>query len=380
MAVAEADIDARLAQLDLDDAREGPTDAEIADARAAVQSAQSSLLVAQYAYSSTLNSSLDSAVRARQIEYLWYVDQYWAAEDRREEGTISQEDHEQTRNDQAAAEWRFNTALQEAQLEDLDSQNQVAQANNSVYQAWENLQLLQTEPTTGTILRAELQTDKAVLALEEARADLEAAELRAPFDGTIVDVTAMPGEDIGTSAIITLADLEEPILCFWVEESEMSGVAVGHRVEIIFEALPDESFSGEVTRVDPALVKVDNTLAVQAWASIDLPLERAGLLGGLNADVEVISAEARDVLLVPVEALRELDSSRYAVFVVQPDGEMMLRPVEVGLQDFVYAEILSGLELGEVVSKGVEERQETVVPEQQMPPGGPPGPGMPMLR
>ena len=54
----------------------------------------------------------------------------------------------------------------------------------------------------------------------------------------------------------------------------------------------------------------------------------------------------------------------YAVFVVQPDGEMMLRPVEVGLKDFVNAEIASGLEQGEIVSLGVEESTETVVPEQ----------------
>jgi multidrug efflux pump subunit AcrA (membrane-fusion protein) len=74
--------------------------------------------------------------------------------------------------------------------------------------------------------------------------------------------------------------------------------------------------------------------------------------------------------------LRELGPDQYAVFVVQPDGELVLRPVEVGLQDFINAEILSGLELGEVVSTGVEEDSGTGVPSQEemMPPG--PGGGM----
>ena len=151
----------------------------------------------------------------------------------------------------------------------------------------------------------------------------------------------------------------------------MSGVAVGNRVEIIFEALPDDTFIGEVIRVDPALVTVGNTLAVQAWASIDLSSGQTVLLGGMNAEVEVISAESRDVLLVPLQALRELGPDQYAVFVVQPDGEMVLRPVEVGLQDFVNAEVVSGLELGEIVSTGVQVSTETEVPEQMMPPGGP---------
>jgi multidrug efflux pump subunit AcrA (membrane-fusion protein) len=189
-----------------------------------------------------------------------------------------------------------------------------------------------------------------------------------------VDVAVIPGELVGTASILTLADLEEPVFQFWVEESDMSGVAVGNRVEIEFEALPDDVFTGEVIQVDPALVKVDGTLAVQAWASVDLASSASSLLlGGMNADVEIISAESRETLLVPLQALRELGTDQYAVFVVQPDGELALRPVEVGLMDFVNAEIISGLELGEIVSLGVEETTETEVPEQMEPPGGMPG-------
>ena len=71
------------------------------------------------------------------------------------------------------------------------------------------------------------------------------------------------------------------------------------------------------------------------------------------------------------QALRELGPDQYAVFVVRPDGEMELRPVEVRLMDFVNAEIISGLELGEIVSMGVEESTETEVPEQLTPPSVP---------
>jgi HlyD family secretion protein len=214
-----------------------------------------------------------------------------------------------------------------------------------------------------------------MLALDEACADLEAAELRAPFDGVVVDVTAIPGEYVSGALITTLADLEKPLLQFWVEEADMSGVAVGNSVEIIFEALPDDTFTGEVIRVEPALVTEGNTLAVQAWASIDVA-SGSTLPSGMNAEVEIISAESRDALIVPLQALRELGTDQYAVFVVQPDDEMELRVVEVGLMDLVNIEIISGLELGEIVSIGVEESTETVVPEQEMMmPGG----GMPML-
>jgi len=58
------------------------------------------------------------------------------------------------------------------------------------------------------------------------------------------------------------------------------------------------------------------------------------------------------VLLVPVEALREMSPGQYAVFVVGPDGELEMHSVVVGLMDFTNAEILDGLELGDVVSVG----------------------------
>jgi len=368
LAVAKADIKAREAQLDLADTSEGATDTEMTNARAAVQSAQTRLAVARYTYDTAQNSDLDAAVRARLIEFQRSVDQYYTLENG---NNVSQDRLDDAWSDWAEAEYDSNKALRQAEMEELDAWNQVDQAQNRVYQAQENLELLQSGPTTATVKRAKLKADQAVLALDDARDDLEAANLRAPFSGTVVDVTAIPGERVGTASIITLADLEDPLLCFWVEESDMSGVAVGNRVEIVFEALPDDTFTGEVIRVDPALVTVDRTLAVQAWASVDLASHPANLLGGMNAEIEVISAESTDTLLVPVQALRELGEGQYAVFVMQPDGEMELRPVEVGLQDFVNAEIVSGLEMGEIVSTGVEESVETEVPEQEMMmPGG----------
>jgi multidrug efflux pump subunit AcrA (membrane-fusion protein) len=168
---------------------------------------------------------------------------------------------------------------------------------------------------------------------------------------------------------------------FWVEESDLAAVAPGNPVNIVFEALPDLTFPGEIQSVDPALVTVGNTPAVQVWAAVYLGANPLRLLSGMNAEVEVIAAEARNVLLVPVQALRELGPDQYAVFVVKPDGEMELRPVQIGLRDFVYAEVVSGLEQGEVVRTGTSQSSQSSSSSsdetQQPGPGGLfPFPGM----
>ena len=352
-AVANADVVVQLAQLDLAEAREGATDAELADASAALRDAQVELELAQDAYENASDSSFDAAVERAKIDYDWYVGYYQRQKSRYEDGDISQSDHDHAMNAMISAEGRYNKAVNEALTEEAVAENRVDQAQNAVYQAWENLQLLESEPLTDTLVRAGLAVDQALLAREKARLDLEAAQLYAPFDGTVMDVAATVGEQVGTNTpILTLADLREPLLCFWVEETDISSVAVGNPVNIVFEALPDDTFTREIVRVDPVLVTVDGTPAVQAWASIALGSQDVDLLAGMTAEVEVVAAEARDALLVPVEALREMSSGQYAVFVVKPDGELEMRAVVIGLKDLVNAEVLAGLELGEVVSIG----------------------------
>jgi multidrug efflux pump subunit AcrA (membrane-fusion protein) len=139
---------------------------------------------------------------------------------------------------------------------------------------------------------------------------------------------------------------------FWVEEVDVATATPGNPVNIIFEAFPDVTFTGNIVRVEPALVEVEGAAAVQVWASIDVTQHPVSLLFGMNAEVEIIAGEARNALLVPVQALRELVPGSYAVFVVLPDGELEMRPVEVGIRDFVNAEIVSGLNDGEEVSTG----------------------------
>jgi multidrug efflux pump subunit AcrA (membrane-fusion protein) len=72
----------------------------------------------------------------------------------------------------------------------------------------------------------------------------------------------------------------------------------------------------------------------------------------MNVEVEIVAGEAHNALLVPVQALRQIGADQYVVFVVGADGELEMRPVEVGLQDYVNAEILSGVTRGEVLSIG----------------------------
>jgi RND family efflux transporter MFP subunit len=251
----------------------------------------------------------------------------------------------------------LEVGLQQARLDLADAQEALAQADTT---------------------QAELTLQQARLKLQSAQESLGGTTLVAPISGTVVELNAEVGENVSDGApVIVLADLASPVVQFWVEESELNNVVVGHPVRLVFEALPDLTYEGEITRVDPVLVTVGNTAAVQAWASIDTAAHPVKLLGDMNVEVEVVAGEALNALLVPVQALRKLGEDQYAVFVVAADGELEMRVVEVGLQDYVNAEIRSGVQRGEVVSTGERtgsSSSSSSTNTNQFPPPG--GPGM----
>lgn len=244
-----------------------------------------------------------------------------------------------------------DVALAEAQVAAAESALAESQALVAELQGEPSLDA--AEPTTLAAARA--QVAQAALAVEAARLTLNNTVLVAPISGTVTAVNASAGEAVGTTPIVTLAALDELLVRFYVEENDLGKVAAGYPVSVIFDAAPDVPVVGEVTRVDPALVSIDGSPAVQAWARLDAPEGVLSLVSGLSAEIEIVAGEARDALLVPVQALRELAPGSYAVFVVGADGQLKLTPVTVGLKDFANAQILTGLQAGDVVSTGTIE-------------------------
>ena len=250
-------------------------------------------------------------------------------------------------------------------------------ARTNVLAAEIALEAAQTGPTDDEIEAAETAVRQAELSLQQAlinaetdalnlqqaQLDIEAAQqtladtvLTAPMDGTIMSVAAKVGETVGTSEFITLADLETPLLEVYLDESDMNMVGLDYEVEVVFDALPDQTFDGVVIQVDPQLTTESNVTAVRALVQLVNFNKPQTFPVGMNATVEVIGGQAENVVIVPVEALREISADEYAVFVMD-NGEPKLRMVEVGIMDYSFAEIISGLEAGEEVTTGIVQTQ-----------------------
>lgn len=191
--------------------------------------------------------------------------------------------------------------------------------------------------------------EQAYADLENATAKLEATQLIAPISGTITSLDFSLGEVVDTSTnLITIADLTTPYLEIYMDETDWNLVEVGNPVQVTFDALPDETFNGEVLSVEPSLYTSQQSSYVRGIAKLAPFTEGLSLPVGSSAAVEVIGAEVTDAVLVPIEALHQDDAGEYSVYVVEND-EPVFRTVEIGLVDILYAEVLSGLEVGDTV-------------------------------
>ena len=208
------------------------------------------------------------------------------------------------------------------------------------------------ENATGANLAA---LENARVALEDAQLNLETTQLVAPISGTVMSLDFSVGDVVGTSSVVTIADLGQPYLEVFLDESDWANITVGYPVEVTFDILPEKIFNGEVVQVDPGLYTSGNTTVVRALVQLDNS-ESFNLPLGTAASVDVIGGRAENAVLVPVEALHETSPGEYAVFVVE-DGKPRLRVIEVGIKDLLYAEVKSGLEAGELVTTGITETQ-----------------------
>ena len=205
--------------------------------------------------------------------------------------------------------------------------------------------------------RVACETAKAKLAQARAQRDAAEAELAktvisAPFNGVIAEVNVEVGEWVTPSPPLLTSppviDLIDPTSIFVsapMDEVDSGAIRAGLAVKLTVDSRPGETFAGTVSRVAPYVLDEEaqnRTLEIEI--SIDDVEVAASLLPGTSADAEVILEKRSDVLRIPTSALL-----RGRTVLILADGRLFEREVRLGLRNWQFAEVLSGLEPGELV-------------------------------
>ena len=217
---------------------------------------------------------------------------------------------------------------------------------------WQNNRVcyLTNVPISGTY-EALLTTQQEQLAqLSEMKALLEAGVITAPEDGivsSIVSPSAVEAEAHSTLASLYVGDQKEMVVS--VDELDIINVQVGQNADIAMDALTDKNYSAVVSKVSQIGTPNGGVTVYNVTLTID---GDENLKFGMNGTATIRIEEVNDVLLVPLTALNTSRGESYVW--LQSDDASSDEPgvrttVETGLSDENYAQVLSGLDEGDVV-------------------------------
>lgn len=196
--------------------------------------------------------------------------------------------------------------------------------------------------------QAQAQLSLARAATQAAQARLAQATLRAPAAARVLTRTVEPGQIVQPGrALLTLA-LTGPLqLVATVDERYLQQLQPGQPANVRADAYPDQRFAAQVLSIAPLVDAQRGAVEVK----FSLAQAPAFLREDMTLSVSVETARRDAALVVPLAALRSDDGTAATLWLAR-EGRVEARKVGLGLRTLESAEVLQGLQAGEVVLVG----------------------------
>ena len=189
---------------------------------------------------------------------------------------------------------------------------------------------------------AQNNIERAQKDLDLAMERLDKTQILAPFDCTILTRPVSSGQAVSGSGgfnsgteVLTIADLTRMIINAHVNQADVSRLSAGLKVDIQVEAILLNGIKGFAARI--LLTEIDPRIQPGMTANIKIPVQSAA--GVVAVPLGAVFTEYNETLK---------KQERYVY--VQQQERFQRRLIQIGVADYFFAEILSGLNPGEVVS------------------------------
>ncbi len=178
--------------------------------------------------------------------------------------------------------------------------------------------------------------------------------IKCPVEGTILERKINEGDPVvpltsyqaGTELLL-LADMNSLIFKGTVDEIDVGKLEEGMTAELKIGAIPDEKILGTLTKISPKAKQQENATLFD----VEIEITQRGkkmIRAGYSANAELVINKAENTLFIP-ERLVEFNEEKTYVEVMDDNGEIIKREVEIGLSDGINVEIKKGLAEGEEV-------------------------------
>ncbi|MEY8320983.1 efflux RND transporter periplasmic adaptor subunit [Lachnospiraceae bacterium 46-61] len=189
---------------------------------------------------------------------------------------------------------------------------------------------------------AMLQTE-----LNNKRQDLEECQITSPIDGTITRVNIKLGrfaddtdDDKPMFVVENIDQLEMEIL---VSEYDIGKIEIGQTATITADILKGESVEGIVDRISPTGEEKAGSTERVIPTTVRITGDTKGLIAGINAKAEILIAESKDTLMLPLECLQQNSDGTTSVLRVNSENKIEVIPVTTGIENDLNVEIFSDM-------------------------------------
>lgn len=206
---------------------------------------------------------------------------------------------------------------------------------------------------------AEATYKQAVAQVDDIRSTILKKSVRAPFDGRLGIRQINLGQDLGTGdPIVSLQAVDPMFVNFFLPQQDLPKLDIGLEVRVTSNAVPDESFIGKITAINPEIDPSTRNVRVQAT----LENSKEKLLPGMFTNVKVVLPASEKVLAVPVTAVAYATYGDSVYVVTESVDEKTGKKQLVAQQHFVrlgralgdFVAVEKGIDPGvKVVSTGV---------------------------
>jgi macrolide-specific efflux system membrane fusion protein len=210
----------------------------------------------------------------------------------------------------------------------------------------------------------EQQIKQAEIKVDTAKINVGYTKIEAPIDGTVIAKVTDEGQTVVSNqtatTILKLATMDTMVVKAEISEADVVKIKPGMDVEFTILGDPKRIFRSKLKKIDPAPQSAStsgtssssSSSAIYYNAEFEIPNEDRTLRVSMTAECSIILAQKKDVLIIPITALKtDRKTGKSYVMVLRKDGPQRV-DIELGLKDQTNVEVVSGLTERDVLAVG----------------------------
>lgn len=260
----------------------------------------------------------------------------------------------------ATAKAAYDQAVARSNL-DKNKEQAYLEAKATLDQAKEDLRRIRIEEQS--LVQARAQTDQIRSVVADNRRQLSETRIVAPMSGVVTKKLVEEGELVaalssfsGGTPIVEIAQLGALQVTLSVNEIDVAQLKVGMKALVEIDALPDEQFEGEVTRIAPASEApatqgIGQDAVVRYKVEVRLSSTEPRIRPGMSAKCTIQVASRKNVLRIPIEYVGEDDEGFFVMVRKGGKGKAEKTRVRVGIRSATWYEVAEGVQEGDRLQK-----------------------------